>query len=316
MPGQPDSRARRHSSDRPLPDAAGPGDHQHRRAHRSPDYAGGLIGFVLLKTSATPAMSRGLLLRVRAATPCARGLHDAGLLEDGAHLPVEEAAELLLPGVRGLGGRERHDLVRERRRLQRQGVPDRRRDLRRRRRAVRDGDAGRLRAGRDRVPGGRRHLLQAGGIKPTPRSATTSTTTATAWSTTATACATTGFVCSKGVCIRLCDDSEFPCAVGPQLRHRRAVQGSALRRHRLPGGQGVPGAASASAAATASSARSASGASSASASIHARACRARAPCARWAPASAPATAACAPRARRARRAARATATASTPAATR
>jgi hypothetical protein len=24
----------------------------------------------------------------------------------------------------------------------------------------------------------------------------------------------TGFVCSKGVCIRLCDDSEFPCAVG------------------------------------------------------------------------------------------------------
>jgi len=25
---------------------------------------------------------------------------------------------------------------------------------------------------------------------------------------------TAGFVCSKGVCIRLCDDSEFPCAVG------------------------------------------------------------------------------------------------------
>ena len=48
------------------------------------------------------------------------------------------------------------------------------------------------------------------------------------------------FVCSKGVCIRPCDDSEFPCAVGLQC-DTDGLARPALRDDRLPGRAGLPG---------------------------------------------------------------------------
>ncbi len=100
------------------------------------NYLGGLIGFALLKYNGDRIRPR--LLLGRHAQRRLHRLHDAGLLEDGALVPVDADFELVLHGVGGLGRGER-DLLARRRRLQRQGLPVLRRHLRRRRRALRHG---------------------------------------------------------------------------------------------------------------------------------------------------------------------------------
>ena len=311
-----DDGARRNLSDRTVPDAGRPGHHQHRRAHqpqlrRRPDR---------LRAAQEPrpadAVAR-VLLRVRAECPVhGHGLPDAGLLEDGAQLPVEGEPEFVLPRVRGLGRRRPEQLAGERRRLQRQGLQDQRRHLRRRRRAVRHGDAGRLRARRDPVPGRRRHQLQARGHqgrrevrqprqrlqrhgrrrrRPVHAGRTSSAARASAFrsATTASSRAGPGSSATRTGSARI-----------------RAAPPSTAR----PGRCARP--APASVAVRASPVRSGRFASWASASSRARACRARAACATRARASRRAAVARAAPARCARWAARSTASASTPVATR
>ena len=100
-----------------------------------PDYAGGLIGFALIKTRPTRADRAVYYSEYRSQRPCTGGTMPGHWKMALAYRSTSS------PNVaitwRSRTGRARtRDLVRQRRRLQRQGVPDRRRDLRGRRRAV------------------------------------------------------------------------------------------------------------------------------------------------------------------------------------
>ena len=209
----------------------------------NPNYAGGLIGFVLLKNLGAAARCRASTTPSTSATSMhVHGLHDAGLLEDGAQLPVEGAPQLVLPRVRGLGGRRpelagRGTTATSTTRCSRiSGVTC-------------DGggepcDTGmpgvcaqgvtqcQVGAGiicKPAVMQERREVrqprqrLQRHGRRRRP------------------ACAQASFVCSKGVCIRPCDDSEFPCAVGLKCDTDGLCKDPRCADRRLPRRAGVPG---------------------------------------------------------------------------
>ena len=209
----------------------------------NPNYAGGLIGFVLLKNLGQPMLSRVYYSEYPLQCP----VHGTGCTMPGYwkmalsylskanpnsyYLAFEdwEGADqnswqgndgdfndfvFTISGVTCNGGGEPCDT----------------------------GDAGHLRAAaspsaqvrRRRSPASRRSC------RP-PRSATTSTTTATAWSTTATACAPGQRRLQQGRLTAKLRRQRVPLRARPQVRHRRALQGSRAAPARLPGRAGLPG---------------------------------------------------------------------------